>query len=314
MTEKDLREVNLLLSKAFTHARCQDGYRDGRVPLCREEFLQLYFAANTSGCFVIEKAYKIIAFCFTHLWGAVGWFGPLCVDPLEEGKGYGKRMVMAAVENLKSLGAKTIGLETSANSAKNLAFYAQLGFVPQCITVDLIKEVSDESGNSGTDEFQTIMYNELSPDKQSQFLKRARNFWQELEPGLDYTKEIELSDKFGFGDGCLIVRSHRVVGFIFGHTQAYSQEEERQFIKINLLQMEPRAPVQRLDVFINKIEKWARSENLSGIYLRAPCRYHKAFGYLLTSGFRVVQNDLRLTLRGYEQYDDPDTTNFSKWE
>ena len=55
MQKEDLQEVNLLLSKAFTHARIQQGYREARVPLCRKEFLELYFAANSSGCFVIEK-------------------------------------------------------------------------------------------------------------------------------------------------------------------------------------------------------------------------------------------------------------------
>ncbi|MCH8020942.1 GNAT family N-acetyltransferase, partial [candidate division KSB1 bacterium] len=157
MQKEDLQEVNLLLSKAFTHARIQQGYREGRVPLCRKEFLELYFTANSSGCFVIEKNHRIISFCFTRLWGTVSWLGPLGVDPSEEGQGFGKEIVMAAVRSLKTSGAKTIGLELAANSARNLAFYTKLGFEPRGLVIDVIKKVSGERQPLKVTEFEKIM-------------------------------------------------------------------------------------------------------------------------------------------------------------
>ncbi|MFQ5677442.1 MAG: GNAT family N-acetyltransferase, partial [bacterium] len=145
MVEGDLTAVNLLLSKTFTHARYQAGYRKGRVPLCRKEFLQLYFNANPSGSFVIEKDHRIVAFCFSRLWGKTAWFGPLGVEPSAQGKGDGTRIVLHAVENLKKSGARTIGLETSANSSKNLAFYSKLGFKFDSLTVDLIRRIAPKA-------------------------------------------------------------------------------------------------------------------------------------------------------------------------
>ncbi len=314
MQKEDLQEVNLLLSKAFTHARIQQGYREGRVPLCRKEFLELYFAANSSGCFVIEKKHRIISFCFTRLWGTVSWLGPLSVDPSEEGQGYGKKIVLAAVESLKASGAKTIGLELAANSARNLAFYTKLGFEPRGLVIDVIKKVSGERQPLKVTEFEKIMYSEIPPQKRTSLLEEARKFWQQIEPGLDYSRELELVEDFEFGDACFIRKSGRIIGFILAHTQTYSQEEERRFIKINALQMSSQMIVETLNVFIEVIENWALSEKLSAIYLRIPTQQNNVLSYLLSREFKVLHNELRMTLTGYGQRADSTSINFSKWE
>jgi len=314
MQKEDLQEVNLLLSKAFTHARIQQGYREGRVPLCRKEFLELYFAANSSGCFVIEKKHRIISFCFTRLWGTVSWLGPLSVDPSEEGQGYGKKIVLAAVESLKASGAKTIGLELAANSARNLAFYTKLGFEPRGLVIDVIKKVSGERQPLKVTEFEKIMYSEIPPQKRTPLLEDARKFWQQIEPGLDYSRELELVEDFEFGDACFIRKSGRIIGFILAHTQTYSQEEERRFIKINALQMSSQMIVETLNVFIEVIENWALSEKLSAIYLRIPTQQNNVLSYLLSREFKVLHNELRMTLTGYGQRADSTSINFSKWE
>ncbi len=314
MQKEDLQEVNLLLSKAFTHARIQQGYREGRVPLCRKEFLELYFAANSSGCFVIEKNYRVISFCFTRLWGTVSWLGPLGVDPSEEGQGFGKEIVMAAVESLKTSGAKTIGLELAANSARNLAFYTKLGFEQQGLVIDVIKKISEERKPLKSTEIKTLMYSEIPPKKRTSLLEEARKFWQQMEPGLDYTGELDLLTDFKFGDACFIMKPDRMIGFILAHTQAYSQEEERRFIKINALQMSSQMTVETLNVFIEVIENWALSEKLSAIYLRIPSQQNNVLSHLLSREFKVLHNDLRMTLNGYGQQTDSNSINFSKWE
>jgi len=314
MRREDLREVNLLLSKAFTHARIQQGYREGRVPLCRKEFLELYFRANSPGCFVIEKNYRVISFCFTRLWGTVSWLGPLGVDPSEEGQGFGKEIVRAAVGSLKTSGAKTIGLELAANSARNLAFYTKLGFEEQGLVIDVIKKISEERKPLKSTEIKTLMYSEIPPKKRTSLLEEARKFWQQTEPGLDYTGELELLTDFKFGDACFIMKPDRMIGFILAHTQTYSQEEERRFIKLNALQMSSQMTIETLSVFIRIVENWALSEKLSAIYLRMPTQQNNVLAYLLSREFKVLHNELRMTLTGYSQRADSTSINFSKWE
>ncbi|MCH7754198.1 hypothetical protein IH970_03610, partial [candidate division KSB1 bacterium] len=97
-------------------------------------------------------------------------------------------------------------------------------------------------------------------------------------------------------------------------TQTYSQEEERRFIKINALQMSSQMIVETLNVFIEVIENWALSEKLSAIYLRIPTQQNNVLSYLLSREFKVLHNELRMTLTGYGQRADSTSINFSKWE
>jgi len=238
----------------------------------------------------------------------------LSVDPSEENQGYGKKIVLAAVQSLKAAGAKTIGLELAANSARNLAFYTKLGFEPRGLVIDVIKKVSGERQPLKLTEFKKLMYSEISPKKRTSLLEGARKFWQQIEPGLDYTRELELAENFEFGDACFIMKSDSIVGFILAHTQTYSQEEKRRFIKINVLQMSSENVIETLDVFIEVIENWALSEKLSAIYLRIPSQQNNVLSHLLSREFKVLHNDLRMTLSGYGQQTDLTSINFSKWE
>ena len=110
------------------------------------------------------------------------------------------------------------------------------------------------------------------------------------------------------------MKSDSIVGFILAHTQTYSQEEKRRFIKINVLQMSSENVIETLDVFIEVIENWALSEKLSAIYLRIPSQQNNVLSHLLSREFKVLHNDLRMTLSGYGQQTDLTSINFSKWE
>lgn len=314
MAKTDLHRVNLILSKSFTHARLKEGYHSETVPLCRIEFLEMYLAANSEGAFVIEKDGGIIAYCFSRLWGTVGWIGPLSVIPKEQGQGYGKDIVSTCIDFLKQEGAKTIGLEMPVQSSQNLGFYAKLRFISDKPTVDLIRQVFPSKILESPKVFKIHKYSKLTPSEQPAFLQRMKMFSDRLEPGLDYTKEVEVSTEFAFGDACLFTQDQKTVGFILAHTETYSMQEERRFLKVNALQMSPELPISALDNFLAELEDWARVEYLTGIYIRVPTRYYQGFHYLISKEFRIVNTDLRLTLDGFAQRDDSKNINFNKWE
>lgn len=314
MAKRDLHRVNLILSKAFTHARIQDGYRSDRVPLCRIEFLEMYLASNPEGCFVIEKDGEIIAYCFSRLWGSVGWIGPLSVIPSEEGRGYGRDVVSACIDFLKNNGAQTIGLEMPSHSNRNLGFYTNLGFVPGKLTVDFVRHVFPKVSRKQPKIFESVRFGKTDSGKQEHFLLQMKRLCNSLEPGLDYSGEIRLALEYGFGDACLLTKDGTVVGFILGHTEPYSQEEVREYLKITALQMSSDFPISTLDAFLEEIEEWARDEYLTEIYLRVPTRYYRGYEYLAKRDFKIVHSDLRMTLDGFSQRDDPEAINFSKWE
>jgi GNAT superfamily N-acetyltransferase len=314
MAKTDLHRVNVILSKSFTHARIKAGYHSERIPLCRIEFLEMYLAANPEGAFVIEKDGELIAYCFSRLWGTVGWIGPLSVIPKEQGQGYGKNAISTCIDFLKQEGAQTIGLEMPVHSSQNLGFYTKLRFVPDKPTVDLIRPVFPAKTPEPPKVLKIHKFSKLAPTEQPEFLQKMKQFSDRLEPGLDYTREVEVTTEFAFGDACLFTQAQKTVGFVLAHTEAYSMEEERQFLKVNVLQMSPELPISALDHFLAELEDWARVEYLTGIYIRVPTRYYQGYHYLLSKEFKIVNIDLRLTLDGFAQIDDSKNVNFNKWE
>ncbi|MFQ5707906.1 MAG: GNAT family N-acetyltransferase [bacterium] len=314
MQDSDLSKVNLILSKAFTHAFIQEGFTSNRVPLCRLEYLRMYLTANPEGCFVIEKNGKLIAYCFSHLWGLLGWIGPLSVIPAEEGKGYGKRIVAAGMDYLEQRGAKTIGLETSSRSNRNLAFYTRIGFLPGPLTVDMFKPISAVGPEGYWQEYEALYYSRLDSNQRQSFKARLQEMADKLQPGLDYSTEIEQTCQYGFGDACLLLRKQETVAFVLAHTEPYSTEEARKFLKVIALQVAPNRALEKLGVTLNWLEVWARNQSLSNLYVRVPTHYLAVFDYLLAHDFKIFNIDLRMTLRGFPQDDDPNQVNLSKWQ
>jgi len=316
MTSEDLRQVNLALAKAFTHARSQQGFEAGRarVPLVRTRFLQMYLRANPAGCFVAEENDSVVGFCFSRLWGKVAWLGPLSVVPAHENQGVGKSLVQAVVRQLKQDGASTIGLEMDAGSARNLAFYAKLGFEADKPSVDLLIAVKELNRLTPTRGCECVRYGAGDAGDRAAFLKQSTALAQALQQGLDYAREIELAVQSGFGDAFLVREAGDILGFFLVHTEPYSTEEPGTFLKINAVQLAPEQPIHKLERLLAFMRDYALESERTNLYLRVPLRYDSALQRLLASGFRIVHTDLRLTLRGYRQTDETHRVNLSKWQ
>lgn len=314
MQKADLSQVNLILSKAFTHAALDEGLQSKRVPLCKPDFLEMYLAANPSGSFVLEDSGKVVAYAFSRLWGKVGWIGPLSVIPSEGSKGLGTQITGACIEQLKMRGATTIGLEMPARSCRNLGFYTKLGFVPGQLTVDMMRRVAEKRSGSRLAGYESLFYSKLTDRQKHTFKERMLELSGALESGLDYASEVDLVRNFGFGDACLISRNQRTLGFVLAHTESYSSEEQRQFLKVNALQLHFGWSVDLLNDVLGVLEGWANREGLRHLYIRIPTRYYRAFRHFVSMNFTIVSIDLRMTLLGYEQTDSPEAINLSKWE
>lgn len=308
----DLDAINAIQSQAFTHAFQESGLAEARVPLCHQRFLQMYLASNPEGSFVFERDGRVIAYCFSHLWGKVSWLGPLSVAVSEQGKGVGKKIVQATVTHLKSQGAATIGLELSASSCKNIAFYSGLDFAPELLAVDLVREVSSQPAELPTG-FRAIYHSQFS-ESEADFLTSANQLWEASQPGLNYEQEMKNALKFEFGDSLLLLRNEKPVAFVVAHTQPYSSEERRFFLKTSVLHVTPDDGWQVFQSLLIALEKWAANADLGALYIRAWTRHRSAFAWLLSQGFKAVNNEMRMTLLGYGVPENFGDINFSKWE
>ncbi len=136
MTLADLKEVCRIDRDAF------QAYRRARRQLTRP--LRLRTPANMQAAFrrpypgvVVEAppAGPIVGYCFTHVWGKLGWLGTLGVTPRRQGLGLGRVVIAGGLALLREAGCTTLALETMPESGKNLALYLSLGLEARRLTL-----------------------------------------------------------------------------------------------------------------------------------------------------------------------------------
>ncbi len=314
MTKHDLSTVNKVLSTAFSRARMEEGYKSYRVPPCRLLFLEMYWSRFPEACFVVEVRNRVIGFVFTHLWGEVGWMGPLAVLPDYQGRGYGKALVENAVQCLIDRGVRTLGLETMPRNYRNIDFYTRMHFHPQYLTVDLIRPVGEPANFPEQHNYRAHFFSSIRVGEQSGYLDTLETLAGRVDPHLRIRKEVELVHRFKFGDALLVLKHETPIGFAVGHTEKYYEEERRNFLKIYLGGLHPDFQEQDVLAFLAFLERWARSARLDHVMIRIPTRQQKAFSLLLHMGFHSVHSDVRFILQGYPEVANISGFYLNKWE
>ncbi|MDZ7372674.1 MAG: GNAT family N-acetyltransferase [candidate division KSB1 bacterium] len=314
ISRADLHRINALLSRAFSQGRVEDGYRFTEVPECRLEFLEMYLDDFPEGSYLLEIDGQIYAFGFAHLWGRVGWVGPVAVAPEVQGRGHGREIMDRCVTALRKAGACTIGLETMPRSYRNLGFYGKLGFIPGELTVCLATEVFPKALSPTEESRPEVQFFSLVPDGEREaFLDRATRIARSACADLDYRSLILRTAHYNFGDTVILSRGEHEA-LAIGHTEPYAVGEERHVLRIVACAIPPPADSRFVDSVLAALRDWARREFLGHLSLWVPTRQLSAFRYLLGAGFRVVHSDLRMTLEGYSLSLVPGAWLLDKWE
>lgn len=77
----------------------------------------------------------VVGYCFTHIWGSLGWLGTLGIAPRYQGFGLGRAIVAAGLDVLRQNCCRILALETMPESGKNLALYTRLGLEARQLTL-----------------------------------------------------------------------------------------------------------------------------------------------------------------------------------
>jgi GNAT superfamily N-acetyltransferase len=94
-----------------------------------------------NGCFILQENSERLGIATCISYGKIGWFGNLVVKEAYRKKGAGTALLNHAIEYLKGLGAKTVGLYAYQNL---IDFYGKLGFKRDA---DFIVLEADEVSN-----------------------------------------------------------------------------------------------------------------------------------------------------------------------
>lgn len=314
MQAKDLNAVNALLSKAFSQGREDDGYKITQVPMCRPEFLQMYLESCRDGCFVMVENEQLIACAFSHTWGKVGWIGPIGVMPRSQLQGYGKQITQKCIEFLQLKGCTTIGLETIPRSYRNLGLYCKLGFIPGELVLDIMRQVSAHTSSNSKPPHKVVRYSTIAESVKTEFLKRAKNLVQRVDPSLDYSGLIQSIYEYNYGESILMLRDSATIAFAITFTEPTYTDENHGILKVIALTAHPKMPDSYFPFLIHDFERLAKEHFLDYLLIRVPTQCKRAFQILLKDRFRVIHSDLRMTLEGYPKVDYSHYFHMDRWE
>jgi hypothetical protein len=216
------------------------------------------------------------------------------------------------VAALQKTGARVIGLETIPRNYRNLGFYGKLGFVPQQLVLDMQLPVPKRPDEEASHGLEAIFWG-LSDRQEKATLKFALDeFTRQTDPHLSLLREIVLVKEFDYGDALVVKHPHRgLIGCVVAHSETYSGEEPRQFLKVTALLLQDHKDFTPMLSFLHA---WAVREGLGSLVLRAPTRYFRACRKLLEYGFRIMHADLRMTFDGHHEVASPDSFYLTKWE
>lgn len=301
----DIDQVNRVFSDAFTDRYHRDGLTGVRVPELNPAIWRYAIGVAGSGAMLWRDHDGVAAFNLIHHNGAEGWMGPLAVRPDRQGDGVGRTIVTAGIEHLKQHGARTIGLETMPRTIENIGFYSQLGFRPEYLTVSMSRE--GRHGGAGTAQLERA--SSLGPP--SAWLEAAQGLVEQLQPGLDFRRELALTADQSLGDLTIVRRGEQWGGFALWHVTPLALG--RPITELRILKLVA-ADQEAFRQLIAGVLVEARARQIDKVSVRCQTAFRTAYSDLMTMGFRVQWTDLRMVLDGFEERPLAAGIVFSNWE
>jgi GNAT superfamily N-acetyltransferase len=291
-TAADIEPLNRIFADAFTDRYRRDGMPGVRVPHLNPEVWRFALECAGAGAMVWrDGGGDIVAFNLAHLSGVEGWMGPLAVRPDRQGRGLGKRVVLAGVEWLKARSARTIGLETMPRTVDNVGFYSRLGFLPGHLTVTVSRP--PEAGTA------TAKCARLSGEGEGgAALAECAALVEDLAPGVTFERELRLTGELALGDTTLYRRGGALAAFALWHAVPLAEGRLRDDVRV--LKLVAR-DLDALHAVLGGVEAAAQKDGAERVSVRCQTGYADAYASLVAAGWQAHWTDLRMTLAGWAE-------------
>lgn len=304
-TAREIAGLNAVFTEAFTDRYRRDGLVGVRVPPLNPAIWQYAIEDAGDGAqYWRDEREQIVAFNMVHRSGTEGWMGPLCVRPDRQGGGVGKTIVQSGVSLLKRHGATVVGLETMPRTMDNIGFYASLGFVPGHLTVTL-------SLDAAIGDHAPVLLSRLFGLEKEHALEACQALTQRVQPGYDFTRELELTDRLSLGDTIILGSPSAPAGFAVFHTVPLVEGRSRDELRVLKLVLEQRADIPRM---VGLLTDHARRVGTRRIAVRLQGDYPDAFRTLTGLGAQIRWTDLRMSLHGWSERLPSEGMVLSNWE
>lgn len=304
-TVHDIPQLNEVFTEAFTQRYRNDGMAGVRVPPLNPAIWQ--YAIEDAGdgalCWRDDRG-RVVAFNMAHHSGSEGWMGPLCVRPDQQGAGLGKIIVQTGMRWLRLQHAKVIGLETMPRTMDNIGFYSNLGFIPGHLTVTLTLDAA--AGDRAA-----RCLSQLPPNDRTAAMAACLALTTRLQPGYDFTRELELTDRLGLGDTLLLGPPEAPAGFAVCHTVPLVEGRARDELRVLKLVLERRAELPQM---LGALMDYAKRSGTRRLAIRLQGDYPGAYRACMALGARVRWTDLRMSADGWNEVPPSEGMILSNWE
>lgn len=304
-TAQTIGELNEVFSAAFTDRYRRDGLVGVRVPFLNPAVWRYAIEDAAEGAMIWrDERGAIAAFNMVHQSGTEGWMGPLAVRADQQGHGLGKEIVLKGVEWLRGRAATVIGLETMPRTVDNIGFYSRLGFTPGHLTLTLTLDAARH-------EVPVEVLSRLGSSARLDALAECHALLQSILPGLDFSREISLTNDLELGETLLLYERDRLVAFALAHTAPLVEGRARDELRMLKLVVDDE---RRFGAVARSVADFARRAGTRRVAFRMQGEYADAFRQLMTIGAHVRWSDLRMSFDGHRERRPERGMVLSNWE
>jgi hypothetical protein len=142
-------------------------------------------------------------------------------------------------------------------------------------------------------------------------VEQCRLLTQDVAPGYDFTREIELTERLALGDTVFLGSYEEPRGFALCHTAPLVEGRAREELRVLKLVLRRRS---ELPALVGLLRDHARRVGTRRVAIRLQGEYGDAYRTLIEMGARVRWTDLRMSAYGWNEQPASDGMVLSNWE
>lgn len=221
---------------------------------------------------------QIAGYCFTHVWGSLGWLGTLGVAPRSQGFGLGRAVIAGGLDLLRQAGCTRLALETMPESGKNLAVYTRLGLDAQHLTFVL----------QGAPPGASVTHYELWDGEGA-----LRDVASQMIPGLDPTPAARWLDDENGGETLVWREDGQPVAFALLRQAARRLENVQSHLNIEVAACLPEAAA-HWPRYLSELQTYAHKLQRSGLVLPISAQQMPLLRSLLDMSLQIAYTRVRM--------------------
>ncbi|NDJ75637.1 MAG: GNAT family N-acetyltransferase [Chloroflexi bacterium] len=283
MTLDDIEAVGRIDRDAFDQVRRVQRSLPHPLLVRTPENLHAAFNRPHAGIVIEWPLGRVVGYCFTHVWGSLGWLGTLGVTPRSQGLGLGQAVIAAGLAALRAAGCCILALETMPDSGKNLALYTRQGLEARYMTVlcqgapRAARQTTFEHWQPGDDQLDHSL----------------REIAGNLLPGLDPTPAARWLMREEGGTTLFWHEAGTPVAFAVLRTQARRQGSYQSYVTVEVAGCHPEYTAE-WPRYLAEIHAYGRTQGKMGLVLPVNARQVDLLREVLDLRLEIVHTRVRM--------------------